>query len=56
VNVTVLHALEASIAVYRAAACSSQSLMRPRIAAALVRCSVVITELSVSQFSALSES
>ena len=41
---------------YRAAACSSQSLMRPRIAAALVRCSAVITALSVSQFSARSES
>ena len=38
-----------------AAARSSQSLMRRRIAAALVRCSVVITALSVSQFSALSE-
>jgi hypothetical protein len=37
-------------------ACSSQSLMRRRIAASLVRCSVVITAFSVRQFSARSES
>ena len=41
---------------YGAAACSTQLLMQRSIAAALVRCSGVITALSVSQFKALSES
>jgi hypothetical protein len=57
VNATVLHALGTHLLpFYRAAACSSHSLMRPRIAAALVARSVVITALSVSRFSARSES
>jgi hypothetical protein len=55
VNATVLHTREI-LRFHLAAARSSQSLMQRRIAAALVRCSVVITALSVSQFNALSES
>jgi hypothetical protein len=35
---------------------SSQTLMLPRISTALLRCSAMITALSVSHFSALSES
>ena len=41
---------------YHAAARSSHSLMRWRIATASARCSLVITALLVSQFSAVSDS
>ena len=56
-DVTPLHgAIGHLLSFYHVVAPSSQSLMQRRIAATLVRCSGVITALSVSQFSALSDS